>query len=385
MDLFRGPKQESPCTVLLAVAAAARASARASAAAYHNSQNSTLYSLPPELVEMISSFLPLQSAAILMITCARFWNSRIGSGIFAPIWQQLRRLNDDDENTRYTSLSARFHVLRMLEYDGKLLDDEYCCWGHLTIHQRTAFSFQELAKGADLKVDFNPVCNLSDETRDANGRYCLATSLCIRVGFCQELNFASSAEAWPAHWSYGRIPRPRVATPFYRGFFGTCHYWSIPIVRNEVDISSNRVIPRMQSMNFPICPHINLADPEVLQLYTKWKRSKELFGHYTKRRRDKERMYHTKYYLCKRCDTKITIDPSPRIVFHIRRNFGYLWSPKNAVWLAHSFGFIDPKLIPYCKALAAWHLPADDDALFEPDVPRPDLSRVFRPVILVDE
>ncbi|KAK2799396.1 hypothetical protein FQN50_008502 [Emmonsiellopsis sp. PD_5] len=378
MELFRGPKrQESPCTVLLAVAAAAGASA----AAYHNSQNSTLYSLPPELVEMISSYLPLHSAVSLMITCARFWNSRIGSGIFAPIWQQLRRWNDDDEDTRYTALSARFHVLRMLEYDGKLSDDEYCCWGHLTIHQRTAFSFQELAKGADLKVDFNPVCNQSVETRDANGRYCLITKTCAQIGLCRDLRFPGVAGVWGPHWSwpttwfYGRIPVPRFPVPgyFFWWFGRIVHYWSIPILRNHVDMSSNRVIPRIQSMNFPICPHTNLADPEMLELYTKWKQSR---ADWTCRERT---------YSCKGCKTTVILGRSPRIVFHIRRDFGRFDSPKDADWLAQSFGFRDPRLIPYCKALKAWYLPADDDALFEPDVPRPDLSRVFRPVILVDE
>ena len=311
---------------------------------------------------------------MLMLTCARFWNSRTGKGVFALTWQQLQPSPDGN-----SPQSVRFHMLRMLEYDGMLSrygQGKYCCWGCMAQHDREAFSCEEMARKVDLKANGNLVSG-QDESR----RYCLATKKCFRL-VCQEFSFnevknviTTTSRTFPCGSD--------------RGVFIIClhHgdmiYYELVVARlHDFDLLGG-LPAHLRAINIPLCPHICLGSPKVVKLYSKVTPDRMLFPVYSSSLK------------CKHCKTRVRLDTSRGdIRFYIYRYIGRLKSPRDPAWLAHSFSSKDCYIDAHCQSFKHWICTVCDPirygrvepttlpVKFEPGCPRPDFSRLFTPVTL---
>lgn len=92
-----------------------------------NAQNrASLYCLPMELICHVCRYLPIAETFCLMICCVRFWHSRTSIQAFIRVQQLLEATSLGD----YNITEARFHVLRLMEFDklwGKGINS-FCCW-----------------------------------------------------------------------------------------------------------------------------------------------------------------------------------------------------------------------------------------------------------------
>ncbi|PGH12387.1 hypothetical protein AJ79_04335 [Helicocarpus griseus UAMH5409] len=98
------------------------------------------------------------------------------------------------------------------------------------------------------------------------------------------------------------------------------------------------------------------------------------------------------YHKCKRRKTKVAFDHrGPVAGFFVVRNFGKLSSPKDPMWLAHTFASKDPLLEAHCEAVHSWQVenpinsrkPLEQLQLLQHEKSRtPDFGNLFTKVTL---
>lgn len=375
MPFFRHRKRSESHRAALAALAT---TARAAAAPHHNYVRiRSLSSLPAELLSMVCSYLPLEDICTLMVTCAHFWKAGAGDGVFAPAWQRLLE-PPQPKGFDDSSREARFHMLRMLEYDGVFPKGRYCCWGCLATHGREAFSLQETARSVDLKAG----C-VTDPT--TSRRYCLTTKRCFRFGVCNELSFVELKDMIADHESNHRVPF--LEGPKFCLYYDTetnqimniielARFWDINL--------GDDLSPILGAINIPLCPHICLGSKEVIKLFKKNTKPNYAGGGSGKR------------HNCKHCKTSVSVCAEAGFVrFEIRRSVGRLESPTDPTWLAQTFSSKDPRLDGHCAELKRRLVREHGDCFWltvqppiesldeiESDASRPDFDRLFTPVSL---
>ena len=296
----------------------------------------SLYLLPEDLLFMICQYLTRAEVVTLMLSCARFWNSRMGTGVFASIWQQITSPGDKE----LSKMAVRFYVLRMLEYDGLLQrgsPSKYCCWGCMTAHERQDFSPKEFKKKVDLKSkqDCYP--------KKAARRSCALSKRYIWFGACREMCFAELRHAvMNPHTQQRRFNgwiRLRDNTNF---FFEDCssldsetrwfvYAFTLALAR---DVSSFALFERhARAVNLPLCPHIRVCDPEVVELYN----------------------HPSQPYSCQHCATTVKIEISRGVNVYVFRYVGLLRSPTDPMWMAQSYQARHGGLRTHCRAFLNWY------------------------------
>jgi hypothetical protein len=296
-----------------------------------------LYLLSENLLSNISRYLTHVEVVMLMLSSARFWNSRMGTGIFASVYQQMMSPADNPKDL--SKMKMRFYVLRMLEYDGLLQrgsPSKYCCWGCMKVHEREDFPSKEFKKKVDLKAK-------QDVYLKKATRSCALSKRYIWFGACSEMSFVELKHVvmYPhaqQHRRNGKI-RLRDNNKF---FFEDCsslesetrwlaYSFSLASAR---DISSFALFEQhARAVNIPLCPHIKTSDLEVIGLYNSL----------------------LKTYSCKHCTTTIAIEISQRVSVYAFRYIGLLRSPTDPVWMAQSYETRHKRLGTHCRAFLNWY------------------------------
>ncbi|PGH17133.1 hypothetical protein AJ79_01271 [Helicocarpus griseus UAMH5409] len=326
----------------LEASAARVTSLRANAALHHNLAQpaESLYMLPADLLCVICQHLTHAEAITLMLSCRRFWHGRNGTGAFARIWQQMTLSVGED----LKKMTARFYVLRMLEYDGLLRKgspSKYCCWGCLKAHEKQAFPPEEFAKMVDLKSKQD--CHPTEET----SRSCTLAKRYIWFGVWTEMSLARLRHLI-IH------PNPDTKRGDTEGSlkirdgkndycFKNCSElvwesrqisYSIPLAFRRDMTSFRNFKSHTRTVNLPLCPHLRLGDPEIVQLYLR-----------------------PRPYTCKRCATTIRIGYSRynNLSVAVDRYVGLLRSPTDSAWMAQSYHSRHQRLDDNGLAFLDWY------------------------------
>ncbi|PGH27844.1 hypothetical protein AJ80_00394 [Polytolypa hystricis UAMH7299] len=292
-----------------------------------------LFLLPEDLLFMVCQYLTCAEAVTLMLSCTHFWHSRIETGVFAKIWQQMT--TSPAGKGLSNIMTARFYVLRMLEYDGLLQQgspSKYCCWGCMKPHEQQAFSRNEFKKKVELKSkeDCFP--------RKVAHRSCVLGKRYIWIGLCREMSLVELRYA-VAHPLNGRSYVCDNHESFTRGCSlldpETGQFEYSFVVGRPTDVSSfDDFCRHLRAVNVPLCPHLRLGDWELVQ-WNRWPQMQP--------------------YNCKHCPTTVRIETFQMYVtVRVFRYVGSLCSPKDPAWMAQSYQARHRRLKGHCQMFYNW-------------------------------
>lgn len=286
---------------------------------------------------MILQHLTDAEVITLMLSCSRFWHDRNGNGDFGRVWRRMT-LPDEKDLCKTT---ARFYILRMLEYDG-LLQGNFCCWGCMKTHKQRAFSSDELKKPVDLtaKQDFH--------LEEVAYRSCrLTTKRKIWFGLCSEMNFVELRHAFanphPQHLRNGKVgiqdpsQNSNVLLQGYSSLNRKTMYieYRFRLARTR-DVPSYRSYRRhARAVDFPLCTHIRVGYWQIDRVM--------YFQPLTVRE-------------CMNCLTKAMLNFSQGHAYiTVRRYVGSLQSPTDPMWKAQTYKSRHKRLNARALAFCDWY------------------------------
>lgn len=308
-----------------------------------NTQNpASLHRLPAELICEICGYLPTAEIFCLMISCTCLWNRRNSIPAFAKV-QQLVYAPRLQQPYRYDLVEARFHILRLMEYDkiyGKGIES-LCCWACMCAHNKSEFTNPNKRVNLKLSVDKQRTNWSSANRRCKNKRRK------IHIGVCYEMSFAelrdlqlcqNDAEESIVKITTGGNFSERVEFNLKTGRLLSWFY-----LGRIWDLGFRGFDKLCHRANIPICFH---------------------WSTYALGNTFRQGMHHpnTTYY-CLSCPTEysVRIIPYGFIELHISRYVGFLASPSSSKtsypsspWTKLSYHGNRSRLNYRCQAFADW-------------------------------
>lgn len=298
--------------------------------------------LPGDILFMICQYLRTPQVLMLMLSCARFWNSR-NTGVFGSRWQELASSPVD-----LNKVLLRFHVLRMLEYDGLLQRGSlprYCCWECMKSPKQEDFSPKELRKRVNLKAEQSNRSRLKRPSRRRLCRPCAQNKRYMWFGVCRDVSFA-----WLRHKVINSDYQQKRANGWIRlpdrhiFWFEDCssfdaeNRWFVYgfALASVRDVSTFVLFEKLaREVQIPLCPHTRVCDPEIINLYNS--------------------PHSRKTYSCKYCTTTVEMMFSANVVIYVFRYVGMLCSPTDPTWMAQSYQERDKRLGAHCRRFLDWY------------------------------
>ncbi|KAK2746589.1 hypothetical protein FQN55_005577 [Onygenales sp. PD_40] len=299
----------------------------------------SLQRLPEELLAMICQQLTPAEAITLMLSCARFWRGRTGTGVFGKIWQEIMLPVGKKPSEKLSNVATRFYILRMLEYDGLLQRGSqrlYCCWGCMKPHKRQAFSRKELKKKVNLRAEDG-----SYPGEDAS-RSCLLVKRYIWMGVCREMSLAELRHVISHPHTQKLVCGLIYLRDNHENSFRNCSFIDPKTGRMEYKFHICRArdfqtVPgsfwHARAADIPLCPHIRTSSRRFRKL------CRSPIG-------DK--------ITCKHCRTIVKIELSQFITIHVSRYLGSLRSLTDRRWMAQSYQTKHRRLEDHCRSFYDW-------------------------------